>query len=61
MVLSPLFKLMSEKHASDMFFTAGSPIQIKIQGEMMSINDKVLDPDGVKKVCYKCMTEEQIA
>jgi twitching motility protein PilU len=61
MVLSPLFKLMSEKHASDMFFTAGTPIQIKIQGEMMPINDKVLDPEGVKKVCYKCMTEEQIA
>jgi twitching motility protein PilU len=52
---------MSEKEASDMFFTAGMPIQIKIQGEVMPINDKVLDPAGVKKVCYKCMTEEQIA
>ena len=61
MVLTPLFQLMSEKQASDMFFTAGMPIQIKIQGEMMPINDKVLDPAGVKKVCYTCMTEEQIA
>ena len=43
MVLTPLFKLMSEKHASDMFFTAGSPIQIKIQGEMMPINGQVLE------------------
>ena len=61
MVLTPLFQLMAEKQASDMFFTAGMPIQIKIQGEVVPINTKVLDPEGVKKVCYKCMTEEQIA
>ena len=61
MVLTPLFQLMSAKQASDMFFTAGMPIQIKIQGEIVPINAKVLDPEGVKKVCYKCMTEEQIA
>jgi twitching motility protein PilU len=61
MVLTPLFKLMSEKQASDMFFTAGSPIQIKIQGEVMPINAQVLDPAAVKKICYECMSEEQIA
>ena len=61
MVLTPLFKLMSEKQASDMFFTAGSPIQIKIQGDVMPINGQVLDPPAVKKICYECMTEEQIA
>jgi twitching motility protein PilU len=61
MVLTPLFKLMSEKQASDMFFTAGTPIQIKIQGDVMPINGQVLDPAAVKKICYECMTEEQIA
>lgn len=61
MVLTPLFKLMSEKQASDMFFTAGSPIQIKIQGEVMPINAQILDPAAVKKICYECMSEEQIA
>ena len=61
MVLTPLFKLMSEKQASDMFFTAGTPIQIKIQGDVMPINAQVLDPAAVKKICYECMTEEQIA
>jgi twitching motility protein PilU len=61
MVLKPLFKLMAEKQASDMFFTAGSPIQIKIQGDVMPINGQVLDPSAVKKICYECMTEEQIA
>jgi twitching motility protein PilU len=61
MVLTPLFKLMSEKQASDMFFTAGSPIQIKIQGEVMPINAQTLDPGAVKKMAYECMTPEQIA
>jgi twitching motility protein PilU len=60
MVLTPLFKLMAEKQASDMFFTAGSPIQIKIQGEVMPINAQVLDPTAVKKMAYECMTPEQI-
>ena len=32
MFLDPLFKLMAEKQASDLFFTAGAPIQIKING-----------------------------
>ncbi|MPZ42915.1 MAG: PilT/PilU family type 4a pilus ATPase [Betaproteobacteria bacterium] len=60
MVLTPLFKLMAEKQASDMFFTAGSPIQIKIQGEVMPINAQVLDPAAVQKLAYECMTPEQI-
>jgi len=61
MVLTPLFKLMSEKQASDMFFTAGTPIQVKIQGEVMPINAQVLDTAAVKKIIYECMNEEQIA
>ena len=32
MDLTPLFRLMAEKKASDLFFTAGAPLQIKIQG-----------------------------
>ncbi|MCC7080135.1 MAG: PilT/PilU family type 4a pilus ATPase [Burkholderiales bacterium] len=60
MVLTPLFKLMAEKQASDMFFTAGSPIQIKIQGEVMPINAQILDPTAVQKMAHECMTPEQI-
>jgi twitching motility protein PilU len=60
MVLTPLFKLMAEQQASDMFFTAGTPIQIKIQGDVMPINSQVLDPGAVQKIAYECMTPEQI-
>jgi twitching motility protein PilU len=59
--ITPLFKLMSDKQASDMFFTAGAPIQIKINGMVMPINSQVLDPETVKKICYELMNEAQIA
>lgn len=60
MFLDPLFKLMSEKHASDMFFTAGAPIQIKINGSVQAVNAQVLDVETVKKITYEVMTEGQI-
>ncbi len=60
MFLDPLFKLMAEKQASDLFFTAGAPIQIKINGVVMPINAQVLDPDGVMKIAYEVMSEGQI-
>ena len=60
MFLTPLFKLMEEKQASDLFFTAGAPIQIKINGIAMPVNTQVLDGAAVKRIAYEMMTEEQI-
>ena len=60
MFVTPLFKLMSDKQASDLFFTAGAPIQIKINGTVMPINSQLLDPAQVKKISYELMTEAQI-
>ena len=60
MFIDPLFKLMAEKQASDLFFTAGAPIQIKINGVVMPVNTQVLDPATVKKISYEVMSELQI-
>ena len=60
MFLDPLFKLMAEKQASDLFFTAGAPIQIKISGRVMPINSQVLDPAATKKICCEVMSEDQV-
>ena len=51
---------MAEKQASDLFFSVGSPIQMKIHGEMMPIKGDALDADTVETIAYKCMTPEQI-
>lgn len=60
MIVDPLFKLMAEKQASDMFFTAGAPIHIKINGVVMPVNPQVLDVPTCKKLCYELMSEQQI-
>ncbi len=60
MFVDPLFKLMAEKQASDMFFTAAAPIQIKINGVVMPVNSQVLDPAAVKTIAYELMSEMQI-
>jgi twitching motility protein PilU len=60
MFVDPLFKLMAEKQASDMFFAAAAPIQIKINGVVMAVNSQVLDPAAVKTIAYELMSELQI-
>jgi twitching motility protein PilU len=60
MFVTPLFKLMADKQASDMFFTAGAPIQIKINGTVLPINSQILEPEQVRKISYELMTEAQI-
>ncbi len=61
MELLPLFKLMAEKKAADMFFTADAPIMIKIEGVVMPINNQKLTGEHVKQLAYGIMNETQIA
>ena len=34
MNLQPYLKLMHEQHASDMYFTTGAPVSVRIEGTM---------------------------
>src|SRR5580693_3368028 len=56
----PLFKLMVERKASDLFFTSNAPIKIKIEGQIFPINKQVLPPAAVRSVCFGLMTPQQI-
>ena len=60
MILDKLFLLMSEKQASDIFISAGTPINIKIQGNTMPVNQQVMLPDMIDKIAYELMSPEQI-
>lgn len=55
-----LFQLMSEKKASDIFLSVGAPINIKINGVAMPVNQTVLNADAVKQLLYEVLTERQI-
>lgn len=61
MFVRTLFKLMADSQASDLFFTAGAPIQIKIKGEVVPVDDKILDAATLKTITYEAMNADQIA
>ena len=45
----PLFKLMVEKKASDLFFTCNAPVKIKIEGKIFPVNKQILTPETVRQ------------
>jgi twitching motility protein PilU len=56
----PLFKLMVERKASDLFFTCNAPIKIKIEGQIFPINKQVLAPAAVRSICFGLMSPSQM-
>jgi twitching motility protein PilU len=57
--ITPYLKLMAQKNASDLFFSAGSPVKIKIDGVLQAIGDKVFDEMMCTQAVRSVMTEEQ--
>jgi len=60
MNVKPLFKLMVEKKASDLFFTPFAPAKIKIEGKIMPVNKLEMTPKMVKQAAIELMNEEQL-
>ena len=60
MFLTPLFKLMAEKQASDLFISAGAPVSIKLLGNIMPVNAQIIDPESARKIAYEIMTDKQV-
>ncbi len=56
----PLFQLMVDRRASDLFFTSNAPIKIKIEGQIFPINKQILAPSAVRSICYGLMNPEQL-
>jgi len=60
MNVKPLFKLMVEKKASDLFFAPYAPAKIKIEGKIMPVNKLEMTPKMVKQAAIELMTEDQL-
>jgi twitching motility protein PilU len=60
MAMDRLFQLMKEKNASDMFFAVNSPVHIKINGNLIPINQHKLDPDNIDSLLLEVATPEQL-
>lgn len=59
MNLQPYLKLMSEQHASDMYFTTGAPVSVRIEGKMRPVGKSMLAPGVTKKLAYDLLTPAQ--
>jgi twitching motility protein PilU len=55
-----LFQVMADKKASDIFLSVGSPINIKINGVAVPVNQTVLNAEAVRTLLYEVLTERQI-
>ncbi len=60
MNLQPYLKLMSEQHASDIYFTTGAPVSVRIEGSMRPVGKSMLTPGMTKKLAYDLLTPAQI-
>ena len=60
MNLQPYLKLMSEQHASDLYFTTGAPVSMRIDGVMRPVGKSMLTPGMTKKLAYDLLTPSQI-
>ena len=61
MAMDRLFQLMKEKNASDMFFAVNSPVHIKINGNLIPINQNRLEPENIVSLLSEVTTPEQMA
>ena len=61
MIITPLLQLAVDKEASDLFFSVGAPINIKINNVLMPVNAQKLDSESVRRIAYELMTPEQAA
>lgn len=61
MEITDLLTLMVDNNASDLFFSSGAPVNIKIEGTTRPASKQVLDSQLVHKLAYSIMSDDQIA
>ena len=61
MDITTYLKSMVDNDASDLFFSAGAPVNIKIQGITRPADKDPLTSMDVKKLAYSIMNDDQIA
>ncbi len=54
-----LFQLMAEKKASDIFISVAAPINIKINGVAIPVNQQVMDSTTITTLLYEVITDKQ--
>ena len=58
--MKKLFQIMADKKASDIFVSVGAPINIKINGVAMPVNQTTMTAETVQQILYEVLNERQI-
>jgi len=54
-----LFMLMADKKASDIFISVGAPINIKINGLAVPVNQQNMDSNTIVTLLYEVLNDKQ--
>ncbi len=60
MDLTPYLELLRDKRGSDLFFSAGSPVRIRIEGQMSTVGTQILNGAQTLAAAYGLMTQPQM-
>lgn len=59
MNIIPYLKLMADKGASDLYFTTGAPVSMKIEGDTKAVGKSPLEPGMVREIANSIMSDVQ--
>src|SRR5437899_2054814 len=58
--MTRLFQVMADKKASDIFISVGAPINIKLNGMAMPVNQTVMTAATVQQLLYEVLNEREV-
>lgn len=59
MNITPFFRLMVDKNASDLFFTVGAAPHIKIEGKIAPVGQTPIKPQQMSELVHSLLTDDQ--
>lgn len=57
MVIQKYLEAMIDNNASDMFLRVNSPARYRVKGDVIKLNDDILDLKGMETICFEIMDE----
>ena len=57
--LQALLKALTDKGASDLHISAGSPPRLRLDGDLVKLQTEPLTPVDTKTLCYSVMNDQQ--
>ena len=58
--ITPYLKLMVTKKASDLFFSSGAPVSIKVEGTVSPIGHEPISSARIQELAYSLMAQDQV-